>query len=188
MAVFPALAGINGPVCGRETHSLIGISKANGSESNQPKSSFPYNVFYRFLLASSHLRMHFCLYRWVYRPLVISQYNRWNKCAEIPEAYLTAIRQDRADEQAAGEYNYDEQGDDWTGTCQSGENQSPIDLIFEDVSFRRVIYFKVLLTFYLNSRKLWPFPVCVSTTMISHCKPPWWLPIMGTQVGSYQIT
>jgi len=143
---------------------------------------------YRFLLASSHLRMHFCLYRWVHRPLVISQYNRWNKCAEIPEAYLTAIRQDRADEQAAGEYNYDEQGDDWTGTCQSGENQSPIDLIFEDVSFRRVIYFKVLLTFYLNSRKLWPFPVCVSTTMISHCKPPWWLPIMATQVGSYQIT
>ncbi|KMZ07006.1 carbonic anhydrase 2 [Drosophila simulans] len=51
---------------------------------------------------------------------------------EIPEAYLTAIRQDLADEKAAGEYNYDEQGDDWTGTCQSGENQSPIDLIFED--------------------------------------------------------
>jgi len=27
------------------------------------------------------------------------------------------------------------QGDDWTGTCQTGEKQSPIDLIFEDVSF-----------------------------------------------------
>ncbi|XP_016950874.1 carbonic anhydrase 2 [Drosophila biarmipes] len=51
---------------------------------------------------------------------------------DIPEAYLAAIRQDRADDQAAGEYNYDEQGDDWTGTCQTGEKQSPIDLIFQD--------------------------------------------------------
>ncbi|KAI8044022.1 carbonic anhydrase 2-like [Drosophila gunungcola] len=51
---------------------------------------------------------------------------------EIPGAYLAAIRQDRADDQSAGEYNYDEQGDDWTGTCQTGVNQTPIDLIFDD--------------------------------------------------------
>jgi len=47
----------------------------------------------------------------------------WYKYAEIPEAYLAAIRQDRADDQSAGEYNYDEQGDDWTGTCQKGLNK-----------------------------------------------------------------
>ncbi|XP_017122497.1 carbonic anhydrase 2 [Drosophila elegans] len=51
---------------------------------------------------------------------------------EIPGAYLDAIKQDRKDDQSAGEYNYDEQGDDWTGTCQTGVNQTPIDLIFDD--------------------------------------------------------
>ncbi|EDV42042.1 uncharacterized protein Dana_GF17778 [Drosophila ananassae] len=51
---------------------------------------------------------------------------------EISEEYLTSIKQDAADDQAAGEYNYDEQGDDWQGTCQTGTAQSPIDLIFSD--------------------------------------------------------
>ncbi|KAH8332345.1 hypothetical protein KR074_001457, partial [Drosophila pseudoananassae] len=51
---------------------------------------------------------------------------------EISEDYLTSIKQDAAIDQAAGEYNYDEQGDDWQGTCQTGTAQSPIDLIFAD--------------------------------------------------------
>ncbi|KAH8383864.1 hypothetical protein KR009_010935 [Drosophila setifemur] len=48
---------------------------------------------------------------------------------EISSEYLNAIKLDSAEEQAAGSYNYDEQGDDWTGTCQSGSAQSPIDLV-----------------------------------------------------------
>ncbi|XP_020817558.1 carbonic anhydrase 7 [Drosophila serrata] len=51
---------------------------------------------------------------------------------EIPKEYLADIRADQADESAAGEYNYDEQGDDWQGTCATGQKQSPIDLILQD--------------------------------------------------------
>ncbi|XP_068152905.1 putative carbonic anhydrase 3 [Drosophila tropicalis] len=51
---------------------------------------------------------------------------------EIPDDYLNAIRQDRAEDDAAGDYNYDHQGADWTGICDSGQRQSPIDLIFSD--------------------------------------------------------
>uniref|UniRef100_A0A6P4EFG8 Carbonic anhydrase n=1 Tax=Drosophila rhopaloa TaxID=1041015 RepID=A0A6P4EFG8_DRORH len=51
---------------------------------------------------------------------------------QIPEEYLAAIRQDRADDQSAGEYNYDKQGDDWTGTCATGSKQSPINLNLDE--------------------------------------------------------
>ncbi|KAL7728827.1 hypothetical protein ACLKA6_004178 [Drosophila palustris] len=37
---------------------------------------------------------------------------------------------DEAVEVAPGEFNYDKQGADWTGTCRNGKQQSPID--FED--------------------------------------------------------
>ncbi|XP_002019986.2 carbonic anhydrase 14 [Drosophila persimilis] len=50
----------------------------------------------------------------------------------ISEEYLTAIRLDQADDQAAGDYNYDQQGDDWEGLCQTGQAQSPIALNVEE--------------------------------------------------------
>jgi len=36
--------------------------------------------------------------------------------------------------QDSGEFNYDQQGDDWMGTCRDGKNQSPINLTDHDVS------------------------------------------------------
>lgn len=48
---------------------------------------------------------------------------------QFSDEYLNDIRSDAEVELAAGEYNYDNQGTDWTGTCQNGKNQSPIDLI-----------------------------------------------------------
>ncbi|XP_034489033.1 carbonic anhydrase 2-like [Drosophila innubila] len=51
---------------------------------------------------------------------------------QLSNEYLKNIRADEAEEQAAGEYNYDQQGADWTGTCRNGQNQSPIDLITDE--------------------------------------------------------
>lgn len=59
-------------------------------------------------------------------------------CSELSEQYRRDIQDDESTEQAAGEYNYDNQGDDWTGTCATGLRQSPIDLIYEEVSARTV--------------------------------------------------
>lgn len=39
-----------------------------------------------------------------------------------------ACAQDDISRQAAGEFNYDHQGDDWMGTCRDGKHQSPINL------------------------------------------------------------
>ncbi|KAM8703951.1 hypothetical protein ACLKA7_008558 [Drosophila subpalustris] len=57
---------------------------------------------------------------------------------ELSEEYLSAIRADEETEQAAGEYNYDRQGDDWTGLCQDGEAQSPIDLSPQEATVRSI--------------------------------------------------
>ncbi|XP_062127225.1 carbonic anhydrase 2-like [Drosophila sulfurigaster albostrigata] len=51
---------------------------------------------------------------------------------ELTAEYLSDLKADEALEIAAGEYNYDNQGNDWTGTCASGQKQSPIDLIYDD--------------------------------------------------------
>lgn len=60
----------------------------------------------------------------------------YTNCAELSEEYLKDIEDDESTEQAAGEYNYDHQGDDWVGTCATGLRQSPIDLVYSDVSAR----------------------------------------------------
>jgi len=54
--------------------------------------------------------------------------------ADLSDEYLSEIRADAEVDRAAGEYNYDQQGADWTGTCRNGQNQSPIDLITAEVS------------------------------------------------------
>ncbi|XP_030375943.1 carbonic anhydrase 2-like [Scaptodrosophila lebanonensis] len=51
---------------------------------------------------------------------------------QISQEYLNDILIDRAQDRAAGEYNYDYNGDDWTGLCQIGQSQSPIDLLYDD--------------------------------------------------------
>ncbi|XP_023169637.2 carbonic anhydrase 14-like [Drosophila hydei] len=50
----------------------------------------------------------------------------------LSEAYLNAISADDAAEQASGSYNYDQQGRDWEGLCQDGQQQSPIPLTYNE--------------------------------------------------------
>ncbi|SPP81150.1 putative carbonic anhydrase 3 [Drosophila guanche] len=49
-----------------------------------------------------------------------------NALIELSEQYLNDIKLDQAADQA--DYNYDHQGDDWDGLCQTGKRQSPIVL------------------------------------------------------------
>ncbi|XP_023169629.2 carbonic anhydrase 2-like [Drosophila hydei] len=46
----------------------------------------------------------------------------------LSEEYLKDIKADQVAEQASGSYNYDQQGNDWEGTCQDGQQQSPVSL------------------------------------------------------------
>lgn len=57
---------------------------------------------------------------------------------EFAKEYLLEIKADAAIELAAGEYDYDNQGSDWEGTCQNGTNQSPIDLIFSEAEVKPI--------------------------------------------------
>ncbi|KAH8417317.1 hypothetical protein KR222_008754, partial [Zaprionus bogoriensis] len=52
--------------------------------------------------------------------------------------YLKDIEDDERIERAAGEYNYDYQGDDWTGTCATGTRQSPIALIYNEAIVKSI--------------------------------------------------
>ncbi|XP_030559701.1 putative carbonic anhydrase 3 [Drosophila novamexicana] len=49
---------------------------------------------------------------------------------QLSNEYINDLRADEAAEQASGEYNYDQQGNDWKGTCQDGLQQSPIELVY----------------------------------------------------------
>ncbi|XP_034489032.1 carbonic anhydrase 2-like [Drosophila innubila] len=57
---------------------------------------------------------------------------------QLSDEYLSEIRADVAVDKAAGEYNYDQQGADWPGTCNEGKKQSPIDLIKRDAIVKSI--------------------------------------------------
>lgn len=50
----------------------------------------------------------------------------------IPDDYLALLRLDQMNDEAAGDYNYDQQGTDWNGTCRTGQKQTPIDLVYDE--------------------------------------------------------
>lgn len=72
--------------------------------------------------------------------IVISWYILFNlRQAGLSEEYLKDIKADQVAEQASGSYNYDQQGNDWEGTCQDGQQQSPVSLTSSGVGTQQTL-------------------------------------------------